>query len=45
MFQSRISENKEEVKQVLKQNPGSMNYAEVYEKCDVLTNKVRSYYI
>lgn len=42
MFQSRISESQEEVKEVLRLNPGCMNYAEVYDKCDVLTNKVRT---
>lgn len=40
LFQSHISENVEEVNEVLRQNPGCVNYAEVYDKCAILTNKV-----
>ncbi|XP_026332292.1 guanine deaminase-like [Hyposmocoma kahamanoa] len=38
-IQSHISENVEEVNEVLRQNPGCVNYAEVYDKCAILTNK------
>lgn len=40
LFQSHISENVHEVNEVLKQNPDCANYAEVYDKCGLLTNKV-----
>lgn len=42
LFQTHISEQIDEVKEVLRQNPDCKNYAEVYDKCAVLIDKVRN---